>query len=107
MFVAGTVVKPQHLWYSNSAIHRATGSLVTGHSQNAGMNVPQRPFPHSQLQGHFSSETVEQWNRTSQTQGMAGNREACDFVNSAVKPFSYGSTNVPGIFDRNRQVTAQ
>ena len=49
---------------------------------------------------------MEQWNSTSQTQGMAGNREACGFVNSAVKPLLW-STNVPGIFDRNRQVTAQ
>ena len=45
---------------------------------------PQKLFPHSQLQGHFSSGMVEWWNSTSQTKGRAGNHEADRFVNHAV-----------------------
>ena len=50
----------EHESEPESAIHKAAGSLVSGDSQNAtGRNTPQRPFPHLQLQGHFSSGMVE------------------------------------------------
>ena len=47
----------------------------------ADRNALQRTFPNSQLQGHFSSGTVELYQVN---HGMAGNREAGGFVNRAV-----------------------
>ena len=77
--------------YSNSAIHKATGSLATGLSQNAASrNAPPLPRPasgsYSQPIWHFSVEffggSVELYQSN---YGMAGNLEVGSFVNSAVK----------------------
>ena len=69
------------------AIHKADGSLATSCSQNAaGRNAPRDcscqwlPFT---AYGKFFSGMVEQWNCGNY--GMAENREAGSFVNSAVK----------------------
>ena len=69
-------------------IHKAAGSLVTGHSQNAtGRNAPQRPFLLLAL--IHSLQDISQWNGGTMelyqlNQGMARKREAGGFVNSVV-----------------------
>ena len=64
----------------NSAIHKAAGSLVTGHSQKScWLEPPPEAVPPLMASG------LEQWNDEHQSNhGTARNREAGGFVNSAV-----------------------
>ena len=62
----------------NSAIHKATGSLVTGRSVKSAVcrNDPQTPLPYSQLHRFSGIVPVESWN--------GQELEADGFVNTAV-----------------------
>ena len=70
---------------TNDAIHKATGSLVTGYSRNAaGRNIHHRLFPHPQLQTFFSFH----WNSTSQCFSVwnGPERPGGGFVTSGIVP---------------------
>ena len=76
---------------SNSAIHKAAGSLATGRFQKAsGWNHPKRVFqPAAPIHSLWD---IFQWNGGTVelyqlNYGTAGNREAGSFVNSAVTYF--------------------
>ena len=85
----------KNLKESNSGIHKAAGSLVTGRSQNAA--IRNAPLPETVPAGGSHAQTMDTFlyhrNYTCRSHVMAGNHEVVGSLNSPVIKTEYSGAS--------------